>query len=54
MNSAFIRSHSDENGERSFSIHFIVDAIGHDEDAPALFHRLRRRLCSADTSTAAT
>ncbi len=36
MNSAFIRSHCDDNGERSFSIHFIVDAIGHDEDAPAL------------------
>lgn len=36
MNSAFIRSHCDENGERTFSIHFIVDAIGHDDDAPAL------------------
>ena len=36
MNNAFIRSHCDENGKRSFSIHFIVDAIGHGDDAPAL------------------
>lgn len=34
--SAFIRSRCDENGKRSFSIHFIVDAISHGDDAPAL------------------
>ena len=34
--SAFIRSHCDESGKRSFSIHFIVDAISRGDDAPAL------------------